>query len=90
MQNRLLLFGLFISLSGCGSTAPKVTQVPAEQWVDELIVQSATTVSQAQTRLHQTNAVRPTVVVRMWTAPVKVLTPAAQQPIHPGVLPSGG
>ena len=45
MQKRLLLTVLLISLSGCNTTASKVAQVPAGQWVDEQIVQNATSLS---------------------------------------------
>lgn len=61
MQKQLLLSVLFISLSGCNSTAPKVAQVPAGQWVDEQIAQSATALSLAQLQLHKTSTVQPVI-----------------------------
>lgn len=59
MSHRLLLPLLLMSLSGCSAHAPQPIQIPADQWVNARIGQNASLVSQAQTRLHQTSAVRP-------------------------------
>lgn len=58
MKKSLFLIALMTLLGGC-STAPKPDQVPASQWVNEQIVQSATSLSQAQQRLHQTSSAQP-------------------------------
>lgn len=89
MQKRLLLTVLLISLSGCNTTASKVAQVPAGQWVDEQIVQNATSLSQAQARLHQTSSVRNTApLTAPAPLPAKVQVPAVNPPIRPA--PSSG
>lgn len=73
MPKRLLTV-LLITLAGCTTTtAPKIAQVSAGQWVDEQITQSAGTLNQAQIRLHQTSAARAWAPI---TAPALVFTPA--------------
>ncbi|RMR32456.1 hypothetical protein ALP36_200013 [Pseudomonas syringae pv. coriandricola] len=57
MQKRLLFSALLIYLSGCSQPTVQFAQEPAGQWVDKQIRQSASSVSQAQSRLHQTSAV---------------------------------
>ncbi len=57
MRNPLLLIALVASLAGC-STAPKQEPVSASHWVDEQILQSAGSISQAQQRLYQTRSAR--------------------------------
>lgn len=84
MHNRLLFTALLISLSGCITNTPKPIQIPANQWVDARIGQNALSISQAQTRLHQTSAVRPFTPV---SAPV--LPPAAITPVRPVPTPGG-
>lgn len=53
MRNPFLLTALVAAISGCTSP-PKTTQVQANAWVDQQIAQSATAISLAQRRLHQT------------------------------------
>jgi hypothetical protein len=84
MHNKLLLTVLLVALSGCNAHAPKPIQIPADQWVDARIGQNALSVSQAQTRLHQTSAVRPFTPV---SAPV--LPPAVITPVRPVPTPGG-
>lgn len=84
MHDKLLLTVLLISLSGCSTHAPQPIQVPADQWVDARIGQNALSISQAQSRLHQTSAVRPFNPV---SAPV--LPPAAINPVRSVTTPGG-
>lgn len=75
MRNPLLLAAAVAIVSGC-KTAPPPAQVPAEQWIDEQIAFSASTLSQAQLRLHQTSsppAAAPTAAV----APIPAKAPGA-------------
>lgn len=55
MHTRLLLAVLAAGLCGCSSN-PQTPQSPAGPWVEAQIVQSAQSLGQAQTRLHQTSA----------------------------------
>jgi uncharacterized protein YcfL len=57
MHTRLLLTVLAMGLCGCSSN-PKTPQSPAGPWVEAQIVQSAQSLAQAQTRLHQTSALK--------------------------------
>lgn len=90
MQKRLLLSVLVVSMAGCSTTAPKVAQVPAGQWVDEQIVQNATSLSQAQARLHQTSSVHNTApLTAPAPLPAKVRVPAVKPPIRPAPIAGG-
>lgn len=84
MSHRLLLPLLLMSLSGCSAHAPQPIQIPADQWVNARIGENALLVSQAQSRLHQTSAVRPFNPV---SAPA--LPPAAINPVRPVTTPGG-
>ena len=89
MRSRLVLTVVVAALAGCG-TAPKLAQVPAGQWVDEQIVQNATSLSQAQARLHQTSAVRNTApLTSPAPLPANVQVPVVKPPIRPAPT-SGG
>lgn len=55
MRNPLLVAAAVAIVSGC-QTAPPTDQVPAAQMVDDQIAVSASTISQAQMRLHRTAA----------------------------------
>lgn len=55
MRNPLLVAAAVAIVSGC-QTAPPTDQVPAAQMVDNQIAVSASTISQAQMRLHRTAA----------------------------------
>lgn len=75
MRNPLLLAAAIALISGC-KTAPPPAQVPAEHWIDEQIAFSASTLSQAQLRLHQTSP-PPT--------PAPAATPVGSTPVKPPV-----
>lgn len=75
MRNLPLFTLLGAALAGC-VPFPNAPQVPTENWVDEQIAQSATSISLAQQRLHQTNAVKP-------YAPPPVAVPIPTKTIPP-------
>jgi hypothetical protein len=56
MRNTLLLVTATAVLGGCVAPSPPAPQASAEQWIDEQIAVSATSLSQAQRRLHETSA----------------------------------
>ncbi|RMV69693.1 hypothetical protein ALP05_200157 [Pseudomonas caricapapayae] len=84
MQKRLLFSVLLIYLSGCSHPAAPFTQKPAGQWVDEQIQLSASSVSLAQRRLHQTSAVPSFTPL---SAPAKPTTKAPARAVKPAVRP---
>lgn len=73
MRNPLLLAAAVALVSGC-KTAPPPAQVPAERWIDEQIAFSASTLSQAQLRLHQTSPP---------LTPAPAATPVGSIPVKP-------
>lgn len=84
MRNPFLLTALVAAISGCTSP-PKTTQVQADAWVDEQIAQSASAISLAQRRLHQTSpsqvspAARP--VAAQSSVPMTKGAPAVTTPV---------
>lgn len=83
MRVKLLSAVLLLGLGGCSHAPPVALQEPAGSWVDTHIEQSATSISLAQTRLHQTSA------VRSFTPVSTPVPPAAAQP-PAGPLPKPG
>jgi len=80
MRNLPLFTLLGAALAGC-VPSPNTTQVASENWVDEQIAQSATSISLAQQRLHQTNAVQPVPTpAAAVVIPTKVLPPISVSP----------
>jgi hypothetical protein len=85
MRNPLLLAAAISLITGC-KTAPPSSTVSADQLIDEQIAVSASTLSQAQLRLHQTAAPAPgappavagTTVPA--AAPVKLAVPVVVMP----------
>ncbi|RMN64119.1 hypothetical protein ALQ56_200277 [Pseudomonas syringae pv. papulans] len=89
MQARIVLTVVVASLAGC-VTAPNLTQVTAGQWVDEQIRQSASSVSQTQSRLHQTSAVPSFAPVSAQVKPTaKAQAPAVKAPVRPVPVAGG-
>lgn len=72
MRNSILLTAV-ACLYGCNS-APNQSQPVADQWVDEQIALSASSISQAQNRLHQ-------------SSPAPAAKPVAPAPINPATPP---
>ncbi|KKY50447.1 putative lipoprotein [Pseudomonas amygdali pv. eriobotryae] len=90
MQKRLLFSVLLISLSGCSQPTAQFGQEPAGEWVDEQIRQSASSVSQAQSRLHQTSAVPSFAPVSAQVKPTaKAQAPAVKAPVRPVPVAGG-
>ncbi|RMV79015.1 hypothetical protein ALP05_200030 [Pseudomonas caricapapayae] len=83
MQAHIVLTVIVASLAGC-VTAPNLAQEPAGQWVDEQIQLSASSVSLAQRRLHQTSAVPSFTPL---SAPAKPTTKAPARAVKPAVRP---
>lgn len=75
MRNPLLLTAAIALISGC-KTAPPPAQVPADLWIDEQIAFSASTLSQAQLRLHQTST-PPAAAPATAVAPLPAKAPGA-------------
>jgi hypothetical protein len=90
MRNPLLLAAAISLITGC-ITAPPSSTVSADQLIDEQIAVSASTLSQAQLRLHQTAApapsASPAVAVTTVTAAAAV-KPAAPVVVMPAPAPA--
>lgn len=84
MRNPLLIAAAVAIVSGC-QTAPPVQQVPAEQMIDDQIALSASTISQAQMRLHQTASPAPPMQPSAQSEPVKAV--AVATPVKPAAVP---
>lgn len=86
MRNPLLLAAAVAIVSGC-QTAPPTDQVPASQMIDDQIALSASTISQAQMRLHQTasSATAPSAQSAAPAVPVK--TAAVATAVKPAAVP---
>jgi len=81
----LLTTALVASLSGCTSTQ-KTVQEPADSVVDDQIAQSATAISLAQLRLHETSAIPPVVPVAAKAVTALPVPSPASPPAQPAGL----
>jgi type IV pili sensor histidine kinase/response regulator len=82
MRNPFLLTALVAAISGCTSP-PKTTQVQADAWVDQQIAESASAISLAQRRLHQTSTASPPVAVTNKTPPASAVVVTTPKPGAP-------
>lgn len=83
MRNPLLLAAAVAIVSGC-QTAPPTDSMPATQLIDDQIALSASTISQAQMRLHQTASPAPPPSPAQ-SAPVRAV--AVATPVKPAAAP---
>lgn len=84
MRNPLLIAAAVAIVSGCQTALP-TDQVPASQMIDDQIALSASTISQAQMRLHQTASPAPPVQPPAQPGPIK--TVAVVTPVKPAAAP---
>ncbi len=97
MRNTLLLATATAVLGGCVAPSPPAPQASAEQWIDEQIAVSATSLSQAQRRLHETSGqpLAASAAKPVASAPVSVKPGAASivattvpVPVAPAIQPA--
>ena len=84
MRNPLLIAAAVAIVSGC-QTAPPTDSTPATQLIDDQIALSASTISQAQMRLHQTASPAPPTQPPAQSVPVRVV--AVATPVKPAAAP---